>query len=110
MGRECLCAASRCRARWIDDDLKLLLTLLALLTGFSGVDAARAAPVTPAAVGMALALAEVASEVQAARHVHRPQQTALRRFMPDGAAAIFHPVNAALVQPGLTPRGMRTRE
>jgi hypothetical protein len=90
--------------------LKLLLTLLAILTGFSGADAARAAPVAPAAVGMALALAEVASEVRAARHSHSPQHTAPLRFTPDVPAPTFHPISAALVQPGLTPRGMRARE
>ncbi|NJS14392.1 MAG: hypothetical protein HC788_06950 [Sphingopyxis sp.] len=90
--------------------MKLLLTLLVLLTGFSGVDAARAAPVTPAAFGTALALAEVASDVQAARHIHRPQQCAQVRFIGDVAGSDFRAIDTALVQPGLTPRGMRARE
>jgi hypothetical protein len=94
----------------MDRHLKLLLTLLAIITGFSGVDAARAAPAAPMAFGAAIALAEVASDARAARHVHRPQQAAPVRFLPAASAPAFHPVNPALVQPGLTPRGLRARE
>lgn len=52
--------------------MKLLLTLLALLTGFAGADRAVVAPATPAALGVVVALAEVAAQRVAAVPAHRP--------------------------------------
>lgn len=89
--------------------MKLILTLLAILTGLVGGDAARAVPVAPSAFGSAITLAETAGEVRAARQVHRPQQHAPLRFAPDCAAPV-RMVNAAPVQSSLPTYGLRARE
>lgn len=89
--------------------MKLLLTLLALLTGFAGGDAVRAVPAAPSAFGAALALAEAVSEGRAARQVHRPQQAAPLRFRPDCNAAP-RVASAAPRQLGIPSYGLRTRE
>ena len=45
--------------------MRLLLTLLALLTGFASADRAMAAPAVPAAMGSLVMLAESAGKVEA---------------------------------------------
>ena len=89
--------------------MKLILTLLAILTGLVGGDAARAVPVAPSAFGAQITLIDAASEVRAARQVHRPQQPVPLRFAPSRAAPV-RAVAAAPVQPGLPTYGLRTRE
>ena len=89
--------------------MKLLLTLLAILTGFAGGDAVRAAPVTPSAFGAAVALAESASEARALQQVHRPQQAAAQRYIPDRASPP-RAITTAPAQPGTPSYGLRTRQ
>lgn len=89
--------------------MKLLLTLLALLTGFAGGDAVRVAPVSPSAFGAAMTLAEAVSEGRAARQIHRPQQAAPLRFRSDCTAAP-RLASAAPRQFGIPSYGLRTRE
>ena len=52
--------------------MKLLLTLLALLTGFAGADRAVVAASNPSALGAVVALAEVAAQREAIVPAHRP--------------------------------------
>jgi hypothetical protein len=89
--------------------VKLLLALLAILTGLSGGEAARATPLAPSAIGAAMALAEAAGEVRAARQGHRPRAAVPTRFVPD-AAVLPRAVTAAPVQADRPSYGQRTRE
>ncbi|MBA4748441.1 MAG: hypothetical protein H2056_06985 [Sphingopyxis sp.] len=89
--------------------MKLLLTLLALLTGFTGGEAVRVSPVAPSAFGAAMALAGAVSEGRAARQVHRPQQAAPLRFRPRRNVAP-RLASAAPRQLGIPSYGLRTRE
>ena len=89
--------------------MKLFLTLLAILTGFVGGDAARAVPLAPSAFGAAITLGETAGEVRAAQQVHRPQQQVPHRFAPV-RGAIVRAVTAAPVQAGIPSYGLRARE
>lgn len=89
--------------------MKLILTLLAILTGLVGGDAARAVPVAPSAFGAAITLGETADEVRAAQQVHRPFQATPQRFNPKTALRA-RAVTAAPIQPGIPSYGLRTRE
>lgn len=89
--------------------MKLILTLLAILTGLVGGDAARAVQVTPSAFGAAMTLSEAAGEVRAAQQVHRPQQRAPYRFVPRRGAAT-RAATAAPVQRRIPSYGLRVRE
>lgn len=88
--------------------MKLLLTLLALLTGFAGGDVARHAPAAPAALGAAVAMAEAAVDARVAQAAHLPQAAAPTRLV----AACNRLVGASLavLLPGVSPRGMRALE
>lgn len=52
--------------------MRLLLTLLALLTGFATADRAMAAPVVPAAMGSLIMLAETAGKTETTDNERRP--------------------------------------
>lgn len=52
--------------------MRLLLTLLALLTGLATADRAVAAPATPAAMGALVLLAETTGKAEAADSERRP--------------------------------------
>ncbi len=89
--------------------MKLILTLLALLTGLAGGDVARAAPASPAALGFAITLAEAVVDARVAKAAHRPA-AAQPRGLIRSALTPARRASAAPVQPGLPPRGLRTRE
>lgn len=89
--------------------VKLLLTLLAILTGLAGGDAVRAAPAPASAVATAIAFAEAASDVCVAAQGHRPPQIQPSRFVPDRGEAV-PPVTAAPAQQDIPSYGLRTRE
>jgi hypothetical protein len=99
------------RFRKIDDVLvKLILTLLALLTGLGGGEAVRSVEAAPSAIGAALMLAEAAAEAgsRAVRHHPLPPmmgwaKTAAPSVLAATAPAGYRPF-------GLAPRGMRARE
>lgn len=59
--------------------LRLLLTLLALITGFASADRAMAAPAVPAAMGSLVLLAESAGKVETVDNERRPTTTAPTR-------------------------------
>jgi hypothetical protein len=59
--------------------LRLLLTLLALLTGLASADRAVAAPAMPAAMGSLVLLAESATKAEAGDAVRRPAANAPTR-------------------------------
>lgn len=99
----------RAIARWTIDRLKLLLTLLALFTGFAGGDVARQAPASPAASAAAIAMVEAAVEARSAQAAHRRLIAAPQRLLAHSIGAV-RAVTAAPVLPGLTPRGLRARE
>ena len=104
-----MASAAHFRALWTAPRLKLLLTLLAIITGFAGGDAVRAAPAAPSAFGAALALAEAVSEGRAACQIHRPLVVAPQRYVRDRAAAP-RAVTAAPRQLDIPSFGLRTRE
>ena len=87
--------------------LKLLLALLAILTGLSGGEAVRTVNPAPSAVGAAMVLAEASVAAGAQLAGHRPTQGL--PSLADSACS-----NAPLViLPALsdfTPRGMRALE
>ncbi|WP_338426332.1 hypothetical protein [Sphingopyxis kveilinensis] len=56
--------------------MRLLLTLLALLTGLASADRAVAAPAMPAAMGSLVLLAESATKAEANDSVRRPATNA----------------------------------
>ena len=64
--------------------MRLLLTLLALLTGFASADRAMAAPAVPAAMGSLLMLAESAGKVDASDSERRPAATTPTRRASGG--------------------------
>jgi hypothetical protein len=104
-----MCGASCGRlARGTIDRVKLLLTLLALLTGFSGGDALRQIPATPAALGAAVAMAEAAVEARVATAAHRPLAGPVQLTAFSGQLAL----RAVLppIQQGFGPRGVRAHE
>lgn len=59
--------------------MRLLLTLLALLTGLATADRAVAAPAVPAAMGSLVLLAETAGKTEASDSERRPVATAPTR-------------------------------
>ena len=59
--------------------MRLLLTLLALLTGLASADRAVAAPAMPAAMGSLVLLAESAAKADAGDTVRRPVASAPTR-------------------------------
>lgn len=59
--------------------MRLLLTLLALLTGLATADRAVAAPATPAAMGALVLFADTAGQVEAGDSERRPSATAPTR-------------------------------
>lgn len=89
--------------------MKLLLTLLALLTGLAGGDVARAAPTAPAVMGIAITLAEAVVEARVAKTAHRPFIVAPRWVLVSALPAP-RAATAAPLLPGFTPRGLRIRE
>lgn len=64
--------------------MRLLLTLLALITGLAGADRAVAAPVTPAAMGSILLLADAANKAENSDADRRPSATAPTRRTATG--------------------------
>ena len=64
--------------------MRLLLTLLALLTGFASADPAMAAPAVPAAMGSLVMLAESAGKVEASDSERRPTATTPTRRTSSG--------------------------
>ena len=64
--------------------LRLLLTLLALLTGLATADRAVAAPAVPAAMGSLVMFAETAGKAEASDTERRPATTAPTRRVVSG--------------------------
>lgn len=64
--------------------MRLLLTLLALLTGFASADRAMAAPAVPAAMGSLVMLAESAGKVEVSDSERRPAATTPTRRTSSG--------------------------
>lgn len=65
--------------------MRLLLTLLALLTGLATADRAVAAPAMPAAMGALVMLAETAGKVEASENERRPAATTPTRRTTSGS-------------------------
>lgn len=65
--------------------MRLLLTLLALLTGLATADRAVAAPAVPAAMGALVMLAETAGKTEASDTERRPTSTAPTRRASSGS-------------------------
>ncbi len=65
--------------------LRLLLTLLALLTGLATADRAIAAPATPAAMGALVMFAETAGQAEASDNERRPTATTPTRRTSSGS-------------------------
>jgi hypothetical protein len=65
--------------------LRLLLTLLALLTGLATADRAVAAPAVPAAMGSLVMLAETAGKAEVSENERRPTTTAPARRTSGGS-------------------------
>ncbi|MDO9368432.1 MAG: hypothetical protein Q7T68_07690 [Sphingopyxis sp.] len=65
--------------------MRLLLTLLALLTGLATADRAVAAPATPAAMGALVILAETAGKAEVSEIERRPTTTAPTRRTSNGS-------------------------
>ena len=59
--------------------MRLLLTLLALITGLAGADRAMAAPATPAAMGSLVMLVETSAQADSSDTDCRPTATAPTR-------------------------------
>ncbi len=89
--------------------MKLLLTLLAILTGFAGGDAARFAPAPTATLGVAAVLAKGAVPQNQAQAANRPVLAAPLRLVTS-CTQMVRQVTAAPILSGLTPRGLRARE
>ena len=64
--------------------MRLLLTLLALLTGFASADRAMAAPAVPAAMGSLVMLAESAGKAEVSDSERRPTATTPTRRTSSG--------------------------
>ena len=64
--------------------MRLLLTLLALLTGFASADRAMAAPAVPAAMGSLVMFAETAGKAEATDTERRPTTTTPTRRVSSG--------------------------
>lgn len=65
--------------------MRLLLTLLALLTGLATADRAVAAPAVPAAMGALVMFAETAGKVEVSEAERRPATTAPTRRSSSGS-------------------------
>lgn len=65
--------------------MRLLLTLLALLTGLATADRAVAAPAMPAAMGSLVMLAETAGKTETVESERRPTTTAPTRRTSGGS-------------------------
>jgi len=65
--------------------LRLLLTLLALLTGLATADRAVAAPAVPAAMGSLVMFAETAGKAEATDTERRPATTTPTRRVSSGS-------------------------
>ncbi len=65
--------------------MRLLLTLLALLTGLATADRAVAAPAVPAAMGSLVMFAETAGKAEASDTERRPVTTAPTRRVSSGS-------------------------
>ncbi|APW73609.1 hypothetical protein MNQ96_17660 [Sphingopyxis granuli] len=88
--------------------MRLLLTLLALLTGLAGADRAVAAPLAPATMGSLVLLADVASQSENNDKVRRPvDPTPTRRA---SCACRKAPRSSAPHLPGLLGRIDRALE
>ena len=66
--------------------MRLLLTLLALLTGLATADRAVAAPAVPAAMGSLVMLAESAGKAEVSDSERRPTATTPTRRAPSGGS------------------------
>ena len=66
--------------------MRLLLTLLALLTGFASADRAAAAPAVPMAMGSLVLLAETAGKTEASDSERRPPATTPTRRTTSGGS------------------------
>jgi len=88
--------------------LRLFLTLLALLTGFAGADRAQAAPVTPAAMGALVMLAESAGQSDNADKARRPVDPPPSRRASCGCRKPARPAPPYL--PGILGRSDRALE
>ena len=66
--------------------MRLLLTLLALLTGLATADRAVAAPAVPMAMGSLVLLAETANKAEATDSDRRPTATTPTRRAPSGGS------------------------
>lgn len=89
--------------------MRLLLTLLALLTGLATADRAAAAPAVPAAMGSLVLLAEAAGQADVADSDRRPSETTpTRRTASSGDRKARR--SAAPHVPGLLVRGTRALE
>lgn len=88
--------------------MKLILTLLALLTGFAGGDAMRQIPATPSALGAAVAMVEAAVEARVAIAAHRPVAAPVTLVAVCGQLA--RRTAFVLLQSGFAPRGLRAHE
>lgn len=89
--------------------MKLLLTLLAILTGFAGGDAVRHASAPTAALGAVALLAEAAVAPGERRAAHRPL-TEQPRHIVQSCLQMARALVPAPIVPGFAPRGLRTRE
>ena len=67
--------------------MRLLLTLLALLTGFATADRAVAAPAVPMAMGSLVLLAESTGKTDAGDSEHRPVATTPTRRASSGPSS-----------------------
>ncbi len=65
--------------------MRLLLTLLALLTGLATADRAVAAPAVPAAMGALVMFAETAGKVEVSEAERRPTSTVPTRRSSSGS-------------------------
>lgn len=88
--------------------MKLLLTLLALLTGFAGADRAVAQPVASSASAAIVALADVAAQRVAVAPAHRP--VAAIPACADSMACTDEPGELGLFRPGVLIGIDRARE
>lgn len=82
--------------------MRLLLTLLALLSGFGVSDRAAAAPALPAAMGAMVLLADGNGQVEAQRKQRRAPGTATERRNSSDAAQTSRK-GAPLPMPGFLP-------
>jgi hypothetical protein len=102
-----MCIAAPMRAYRMVPPLKLLLALLAILTGLTGGEAVRVQTVAPSALGAAAVLAEASVEAGARIAGHRPVQ-GLPGLVQSACDA--SPLASAPGASDFTPRGLRALE